>query len=1784
LLREEACAAFDLEAGPLVRGRLIRHGKQDYALLITMHHIVSDGWSMGILFSELNALYAAFARGAEDPLPELPVQYADYALWQRKWIEGAVLAAQVEYWKQNLAGVPEVLEVPADHLRPKQQDFSGAVLQLAVSKKLTAGLKKLSTQYGTTLYMTLLAGWAMLLSRLSGQQDIVIGTPVANRGHVEIEKLIGFFVNTLVLRVDLSGQPTIGEVLERVKQQAIAAQQHQDIPFEQVVEIVKPVRNLAHSPLFQVMFAWQDVSIGNPQLTGLEIEPLESTPHVVSKFDLTLSLQETGNRIVGALEYSTALFKRGSIERYARYYLRLLEGMIGASEARSVHLLPILSEKERRRVLYDWNGTQMEVPSAACVHELFETQVRKTPQAVAVECGDEALSYGELNTRANQLAHYLRGELGVKRDERVGIAMERGLEMMVAVLGILKSGGAYVPLDPAYPQERLQYMVEDSRPVAVLTRDPGPLQEMFAGMKQRVTVVDLNDGQQKWTRWPKENPKRSRAGATGEQLAYVIYTSGSTGKAKGVGIAHRNAVNFLSWAGKAFTPEELDRTLFSTSLNFDLAVYECLAPLIVGGRVRMVGNVLALGTGVEKAEVTLINTVPSAMKALVEEDHVPGTVRVVNLAGEVLKKKLVEEIFARTGVEKVCNLYGPTETTTYSTWVEMKRGEGFAAHIGRPVGNTQVYIVDREMEPVPVGVVGEIYIGGAGVARGYVDREEMTAERFVPDPFIDGKDKKQAAARMYRTGDLGKWRKDGQIEFLGRNDFQVKIRGFRIELGEIEARLTECAGVREAVVLAREDKPGEKRLVAYFTTLAESDGLQNEASVEELRKHLIRKLPEYMVPAAYVRLEKLPLTANGKLDRKALPAPELPEIGRRKPRTAQEEILAELFAEVLGLKEVGIDDNFFALGGHSLLIIGLVSRIRSTLGAEISLRDLFEAPTVELLGERLLQSHSAHPPLRKVSRPAEIPLSFAQQRLWFLDQLQPGSRAYNVPLAVRLKGILPAKVMERVFEELVRRHEALRTTFEAVEGVARQVIVPPSKFSLPLTDLSSLPQENRETEALRLTRAETDKPFDLGRGPLLRAHLLRLAEQDHLLLLTMHHIVTDGWSMGIIMQEIARLYEAYLKNEDPGLPELGIQYADYAIWQREWLQGETLERQLAYWEKQLANLPHVHGLALDRPRPAVQTFQGAEYTVEVEQATVEAIKKIAINAQMTFFMALHGVFALLLSRYANSADIVIGTPVANRLQKELEGMVGFFVNTLVLRTDCSSGQTFWDYLAHIRNVNLEAHAHQDVPFEHIVERLNPHRSANLGALFQIMFSIGRKAEMESWLPGLSSRLLGGEETLVKFDLMVDAVEQNEGLSLSFAYDSDLFEASTIQRMGEHYRNLLRSVAANPRAKIGELPLLASSEQHHIVHDFNQTTSNYQLDQCVHELVEAHAQRDPEATAAIFEGRKLSYSELDKQANQLAHYLVKLGAGPEVRVGICVERGLEMLVGLLGILKAGSAYVPLDPAYPADRLAYMVEDAQAKVLLTQSKLRGRLPKSTGRIIELDKDWETIAQENFSAAASRATAENLIYVIYTSGSTGRPKGVAVEHRQVANQLFWAGAALSLSSADRVLQKASFSFDASILEIFLPLAWGSQIVVARPGGEYDVEYLVQLAIENQITYVDLAPALLEHLLEDPNISQWTSLRVMSSGADVLRPELVNAFYQHVPGELWNTYGPTETTVQSTFTLCTAGGHSVPIGKPIANTQIYVLDALLQPVPLGVAGDLYIGGVGVTRGYLEK
>jgi amino acid adenylation domain-containing protein/non-ribosomal peptide synthase protein (TIGR01720 family)/FkbM family methyltransferase len=1760
LSREEAGRPFELAHGPLLRASLLRLGERKHVVLLTMHHIISDGWSMGVLIREMAALYEAFSSGRPSPLPEPVLHYADYAAWQRRWLQGEALETQLAYWKKQLEGAPRRLELPTDHPRPATPTFRGAQRSWLLPHALTGSLEALSRRDGATLFMTLMTAFQALLARYTGQRDVLVGTDIANRTRADTEGMIGFFINQLVLRGRLDDAPTFRELLARTRETALAAYAHQDLPFEELVRVLNPERGGGHAPLFQVKLILQNTPMPTIELPGLTLTPLE-VESGAARLDLVVSLMETADGLSCTWDYSTDLFEPSTIERMARHFQRLLEGIAAHPEQR-LEELPLLSGEEQRQLLVEWNDTRREPPREACAHHLFEAQAARTPHAPAVTFGEEVLTYAELDQRANRLAHHLRS-LGVGPETRVGLCLERSLEVPVAMLAILKAGGAFVPLDPSYPAARLAFVLADAG-ISVLVS-----QERIADeLPTSAQLVCLDSDAQVLALQPDTAPV---SGTTEDSLAYVLYTSGSTGTPKGALLHHRGLCNTALAAVTAHRFRPDSRVLQFASPAFDASVCEVFSTLLAGAclvlapREELLPDV-PLRTLLEKQSITAVTLTPSVLAQLSEEG-LPKLETIIS-AGEALPSAVARRWSkGRT----LLNAYGPTEVTicaSISGPVDPER-----ITIGRPFPNVELYVLDERLRPVPTGVPGELFVGGVGLARGYLGRPELTAEKFLPHPFSS-----EPGARLYRTGDRVRYLAEGQVEFLGRADAQVKVRGIRIEPGEVEAALLLHPSVREAVVVVREDSPGQPRLVAYVVP-DEGQGLETAA----LRAALKEQLPEYMVPAAFVSLPALPLTGSGKVDRKALPVPEgVSSPSAFVPPEGEVELaLAADWASLLDVERVGRHDNFFELGGHSLLATQLISRVRSTFGVELPLNELFENPTVATLATKVEPALRAGqalqaPALVPAPRGGPLPLSFAQQRLWFLDQLEPGSALHNIPAAVRLEGSLDVAALESAFTELVRRHEVLRTTFVSHEGQPVQHISPAARLSLATLDLQLLPEAEREAQLLKQAADESRRPFDLSAGPLLRTLLFKLGSQEHVLLLTMHHIVSDGWSMGVLIRELASLYEAFSTGEPPSLPEPTLQYADYAAWQRRWLQGKALETQLAYWKKQLEDAPATLELPTDHPRPTVPSSRGASHAVRLPGSLSESLKALGQRDGATPFMVLLAAFQMLLSRYSGQDDLCVGTPIAGRRHAELEGMLGCFVNTLVLRGRPSADLTFRELLAQVRETTLAAYAHQELPFEKLVDAVQPRRQLGRSPLFQVMFVLQNAPASELSATGLRLRQVDLEGWKSSFELTFSLTETAEGFAGLIEYSTDLFEASTIERMARHFQRLLEGVVAHPEQRLADVPLLSAGERHQLLVEWNDTRTEATGEPCLHQMFEAQVARAPDALALCFGDTRLSYSELDHRANQLAWHLRSLGVGPEVRVALRTERSPELVLGILGILKAGGVYVPMDPGLPSKRLELILRSTAPRVLLTQEHLAARTPSGSHLVVCLDSGWEEISRQPRSAPGLRMDGAHGAYVIFTSGSTGEPKGVLVEHRGITNTLRRSIQDYGLHPGSRMLQWTSMGFDVSVQEIFSALGSGATLVLTAHqlvGPE-----LLALVREQGITTLTLLPSALAMLPE----AELPTLTTVLTGGEACSAELMERWARG--RRFINQYGPTEVSVASTSALCVPDSGPPPLGRPFPNTVLYVLDERMRPAPLGVRGELYIGGLGVARGYLGR
>jgi amino acid adenylation domain-containing protein len=1791
LLKEITGRPFDLTQDLMLRAAVLRLEQKQHILLLVTHHIASDGWSRSVLWREIAALYRASISGEPASLTEFPVQYADYAIWQRQWLQGDALAAQLTYWKAKLADVA-ALDLPTDRPRPSIQSYNGGTQFILLPQELSIKLKTFSRQESVTLFMTLLAVFQTLLYRYTGQEDIAVGTPIANRKQLELEGLIGFFVNTLVLRSDLSGEPTFRTLLARVKKTALSAYDHQDLPFEKLVEELNPERELSRQPLFQVTFQIRNDPSESLTLPGIEAEPygFESG---MAKFDLSLSMiEDASGTLSGSLEYNTDLFEHGTIKRLLGHFQELLAAIAADPEQR-ISEIPLLTKAEKHQLLVEWNATKKKYPKEKCVHDLFEAQVDTAPNAVAVIFEDKQLTYRELNRRANQLARYLI-KLGVGPETLVAVCMERSVEMVAGLLAILKAGAAYVPVDPSYPKERIGFMLEDARARVVLTQ-----QRLLENLPQHgARVVCLDD------RLP-ELAQQSHANLDSEvmpnHLAYVIYTSGSTGKPKGVMIPHSAVANHMLWMQEAFPLTGADRVLQKTTFGFDAAVWEFYAPLLAGAVLVMAphehNDAASWVKLVAEQQITVLQVVPSVLRVFFEQAGLDSChdLRRLYCGGELLSRDLAERLSACLPRTELYNLYGPTEATIDALCgVRNTHPDRDRVPIGRPISNVQVYLLDAHLNAVPIGIAGELYLGGAGLARGYLDRPDLTSEKFLPNPFSN-----EPGARLYRTGDLCRYLPDGNIEFLGRVDHQVKIRGFRIEPGEIESVLGQHPGVQHAVVLAREDDPGKRRLVAYVMATENPP-----PAAHELRGFVRAKLPEYMVPSAFVFLEALPLTPNGKLNRKALPTPDQcsPELERNfvVPRTAMEERIAEIWAQVLSLGKIGIHDNFFELGGHSLLAMQALSRLRQAFGSELSLRVFFDRPTVSALAEYLEQNPNNEcgmemPAMLPGAREKYVPLSFAQQRLWFLDQLEPGSSAYHLSGMFRLSGPLLATALEHSLNEIIRRHESLRTTFVVVGDQPVQVIAPSLTVPLLVFDFTGPVHSDREEEARQLLAEEARRRFDLARGPLLRAILVRLGEREHQLLLTLHHIISDGWSMGVLYRELSILYDAFCRGEGSPLPELTQQYADFTLWQRAWLQGEILESQVSYWKQQLEGAPAILSLPKDRPASAAQSSRAARHSLELSEELAEGLIRLSRREGATLYMTLLAAFQTLLHRHTGQEDIVVGSPIANRNRSEIEELIGFFVNTLVLRSKFSGAPTFKELLTQVKELALGAYAHQDLPFEKLVEEIHPQRSLHHTPLFQVLFNMINPEDAQIELRGLTVERMVSSSGESKFDMTLYVRQQDNRISLSLVYRVELFDDRRMIGFLQQYRHLLEQIAAAPEKPIRDYSLV-TPESRALLPD-----PRVVLTEPPHPLVAgtvlSWAERTP-AHAAIRQGQQTwSYDELRRCADSLARLVVAGGLAPKDVIAVYGQPSFGLIAAMIAVFLSGGVLLPLDCSLPRQRMQRMLREARAKKLLYAGAKRhddAWLEEEFGPDILFIGAREgrplgaTAAPVLDSIALPQIDGGDPAYIFFTSGTTGVPKGVLGCHKGLSHFLNWQRETFAIGPGDRVSQLTGLSFDAVLRDIFLPLTSGATLCLRDIDDSFAPGEIVRWLERQQVTVLHAVPSLAQSWLAcgDTN-ARLESMRWVFFLGEPLTEAFVRQWRAAFPNnaEIVNLYGPTETTLVKCFYRVPVDARPgvQPVGRPIPNTQALVLNDHRQLCGINEPGEIVLRTPFRTLGYVN-
>ncbi|MDY6921996.1 MAG: amino acid adenylation domain-containing protein [Pseudomonadota bacterium] len=1783
---------FRLDQGPLFRAALLSKGPREHILLVVLHHIVTDGWSNGLLVRELGEAYLQLVANGQVAMSPLPLQYADYAAWQADWLH-RTLDEKLAFWHQALEQMP-ALELPLDHQRPRQQTFNGASVPLRLSAAAGAAMGDLANQYQATPFMILLAAYGALLQRYSGQERFAVGTPVAGRDRPELEPIVGFFVNTVAIPLIPQPEQSFARLLEQIKATALDCFEHQDVPFEQIVEQLNPQRDMSRSPIFQVMLAYQNLPqeeahIGAADLGNIRLEPYELGIET-AKFEQTLTLWPEQGGIAGSLNFNTDLFSEETAARFVAHFTRFCEHAFTRPDL-PLYALEVLPPAEIQQQLVTWNQTGHPFDAHGRVeHRMLQTAA-STPGAVAVVQGQQSLSYQELEAASRGVVWALQQQ-GVQPGASVGVVLDRHLHLMSALLGVLRAGAVYVPIDGAYPAERIRYICEQSAIECVIT-----LAHLADNLPQSVQPLWLESVPQ-WTQAAARLQLPEQQNHGGDDWLYVIYTSGSTGRPKGTAAYHRSEINLLQWYTREFSMNANDRVLLLSAIGFDLTQKNLFAPLWCGARLVLPAfqeyDPGRLVDTIEQEEITWLNCAPSAFYPLVENPaDWPrlGSLRYVFLGGEPINLERLAPWLEQTAC-RLINSYGPTECADIAAWHEVTLADRQAAAIpiGRPNDNVELYILGEHQELLPVGASGELYIGGAGVGPGYLNQPELTARVFLDNPHQPGQ-------TIYRTGDRVRYRPDGAVIYLGRRDYQIKLRGYRVEAGEIQALINQHPQVIESLVDVVRNNSGVDQLVAWVATGNEEP--VTVSLVEELKHLAVTRLPAFMVPDAWVTLAQFPLTANGKIDRHNLPAPQWQTRQTQlvAPRTETECLLAEIWAEVLQLDQVGTHDNFFELGGHSLLATQVAARLRSRTQKTLAIRDLMAEPTIAALAAKLDRGAGAteQTPLLRVDRQQQLPLSFAQQRLWLLDQIE-GTLAYSVPSVLRVRGPLDESLLQQAVAAVCNRHEGLRTVFPMVDDTPCQQILPEQDWPLPLTDVRESADSDDlqalEAEARRLLAIDLLTPFDLATGPLFRCRLLRLGERDHIFLLNIHHIVTDGWSMNLLVRDLATAYLQLSLYGQVQWQPLPIQYVDFAVWQRQRLDPARRRELSAYWQQQLAAVEPL-ALPTDFPRPAIQTFAGASQRFTLSAATRAALQQHATAANTSLFAALMSGFFILLRQYSGQDDFCIGTPVAGRELTELEQVVGFFVNTLAVRQQFNPSQSFRDLLTRMNTTLLDGYAHQELPFEQIVEEVVPARDMSRPPLFQVMLvyqnlplerenlaaaeQVG-DIQLEPFTAGVESS---------KYELTMTLWDQDGGLGGSLQYNTDLFAASTVDRLLQHFCGLLDALAQTPDTPIATLQYLPPSEREQQLVEWNLTEVPYDRSRTLDQWLGQSLQQHQERIAVHCGEARLSFRELDQQSRGFASLLQQQGVSPGDRVALCVDRNLHLMTMILGIIRAGATYVPLDTGYPRQRIQYILEQAQAGLVVTQEHLREVLPESATTLV-----WEQVAQQVAEQADHwqpvSIDPEQLLYLIFTSGSTGNPKGTGAYHRSEVNLLNWYCRQFNLVATDRVLLLSAVGFDLTQKNLFAPLLAGATLVIPE-FKEFDADRITTLIEQQQISWLNCAPSAFYPLQDEP--CQWRqldSLRLLFLGGEPINLPRLEPWLRHGRCQLINSYGPTECAdiaawyaVDLQRDLATA---TLPIGRPNDNVKLYVLGEQLELLPLGAVGELCIGGDGVGPGYLNN
>ncbi|MCD9188137.1 MAG: amino acid adenylation domain-containing protein [Pyrinomonadaceae bacterium] len=1782
---------FNLTESPLIRVSVIKLSEESYLCAVTIHHIAADGWSMSVLVRELTELYKSYLEHRSPRLSELPIQYADFAVWEKENITAENLAQETAYWKKQLGGHLPALNLPTDNHRPAIQNTDGKRFPLSISPELTEKLKLLAKNENATLFMILLAGLKSLFYRYTNQEDICIGASIAGRTIAETENLIGFFLNTLVLRSKPNGKINFSEFLAQVRKISLEAFENQAVPVEILLDTLEVERNASRNPLFQVLFILQNTPAVDLKLGAAKIEEVEIDTQT-SKFDLTFDIAEKNEKIEGWIEYATALFDEKTIARLAGHYVNLLE-QIAINPQQKLGEIDFLADAEKQSI-EAFQGSKQTAATDLCLHRFVTVKAVETPDAPAVKFEEKELTYLELEKRANRLANYL-SEKGIRTGDFVGLSVSRSLERIISILAVLKLGAAYVPIEPNSPSERIDFIIENSQIGVLLTNSETNLSN------QNIELIDLEAESVEIANFSDEFVETN---LSTELPAYVIYTSGSTGKPKGVVVQHNAIVNFVNFARDFYQFQSTDRVLQFASYSFDASLEEIFPTFAAGALLvlrneEMISTVETFFRNCEKEKITVLDLPTAYWNELVStrnkgNNSFPDSVRLVIIGGEKVSVKNVNR-WRELGTEKIrlVNSYGPTETTVVTVAGEVECQNAISEtkeiSLGKPVSNSQSFVLDENLNRVPIGVTGELYIGGKGLAIGYIHDARLTAEKFVPNPFsnIPGE-------RLYKTGDAARFLADGSLEYRGRTDDQVKIRGFRVEPGEIENALLANKCVKSAAVISKEHE-GFNRLVAFYT-----ENENNPVENAELREFLRKTLPDFMIPSAFVKLERMPLTGNGKIDKKTLQRSEHNEIIENRsvelPATETEIRLAEIWSEILQTGQIGRNDNFFDLGGHSLLGTRVISHVRHKFGTELPLRSLFEAPTLAGLAKQIenfvnVDTKTELPPIKRLEHEELVRLSFAQERLWFLQLLHPEKYAYNVLRPIRFKGNLNIPALERALTKLIARHETYRTIFPKINGLGFIKVNEPQTVGFNTEILEQLPENLREEKMREIIHKEGQTHFNVVDGPLWRLRFLKMSEADHLLLFSEHHLVHDGWTEGVLVTEFLHLYQSEAANRPEELKPLPISYRDFAVWQRNCFENGLFDHQIEYWKEKLSGkLPEL-ALPTDMPRSSVETFKGDTYTRILPFETLQKLREFARENDVTLYMILLAAFSILLHRYSRQDEILIATSVAGRNKFELESLIGFFVNTLPMRNDLAGDPTFDEYLQRTKKLCFEAFANQDVPFEKIVEIIQPDRTLSKQSLFQVMMVLHNAESPDLILPGLEVQSMRVHNETSKFDLLFHLREEPGGLRLAMEYSTELFREDTIDRMLEHFENLLLSALENKRENISKLKLIGEAERTKLLSDWNQTEIEYPSNELLASRFEKQVDLSPDSVAVRFREELLTYRELDERANQIAGKLSELGIKPEIRVGICLKRSLDMICTVLAVVKCGGVYVPLDSTYPNERLTYILEDSQVKILVTEESLLSSLPEKLPTLFVLDREKEEISTRPKQRLKVRGDIFNLVYITYTSGSTGKPKGIGMTQHSLLNLLDWMLANTQLPEKAVTLQFASLSFDVSFQDIFSTLLSGGSLVLITEDERQDIKGLAKIIAREGVHRLFIPAVALQQLAEGfCNLgAEQTAISKIIAGSEQLQitPKIAQMFSQNPQAHLHNEYGPSEAHVVTELEMQGKPDEWVKrpsVGKPISNTKIYILDQHFEPTPTCVPGELYIGGYGVARAYLTQ